>query len=510
MSNHDNSLLHNLNTYTKSDAYPFHMPGHKRQAILAVSPESIDITEISGFDDLHHAEGILKEAQERMAEVFGAHKSFFLVNGSTAGILAAICACTKKGGRILMARNCHKSVYHAALLQDLSVDYINPAVSEHGITGSISPDDIFNMLNLQKGPLKSVDSIGSISNSQLQTAYQAVVITSPTYDGIVSDIAAIAEIAHAHGIPLIVDEAHGAHFGFSDGFPKKALSYGADIVIESIHKTLPAFTQSAALHLADSPYVNEAKVKQYLSIFQTSSPSYILMAGMDRCTQLIKEKGPDLFFAYKKKLTAFYEKASGLKNISVLYADEHLINLKDTIQGTNTPVMKDPSKILISADAIGLTGSELFAILRDRYHLELEMASLHYVTALTTFMDTQEGFDRLIGALEELDQADKKPVTKKDTNPVIAEPAKATADVCINVIQGQETPLHLYEATNLPSETVRLVSATGKICADFIIPYPPGIPLLVPGEMIKEEHILEISQYLNDDITVYGIQKEPL
>ena len=472
MSN-DNFLFHKLNSYAQSDFYPFHMPGHKRNVFLspeaiesnadvrtspnAATPESIDITEISGFDDLHHPEGILKEAQEQMAEVFGAYKSFFLVNGSTAGILTAICACTKKGGRILMARNCHKSVYHAAFLQELSVDYIYPTVTDLGIAEAISPDTISQRLSMAPS----------------DHPCQAIVITSPTYDGIVSDISAIADLAHAHNIPLIVDEAHGAHFGFSDGFPQKALTYGADIVIESIHKTLPAFTQSAALHLADSPYVDEAKIRQYLSIFQTSSPSYVLMAGLDQCTQILKTDATNLFSAFEKKLAAFYEKAACLKQISVLYANEHLQNLKTLSEQTDHPILKDPSKILISADALGMTGGELFAVLRDQYHLELEMASLHYVTALTSIMDTQEGFDRLISALEELDQ---------------------------------KTPERQPKEADLPLAQIPLKA--GDICEDFIIPYPPGIPLIVPGEQITEDHIRLIAKYVNEGITVYGITSE--
>ncbi|MBQ9022968.1 MAG: aminotransferase class I/II-fold pyridoxal phosphate-dependent enzyme [Eubacterium sp.] len=485
MSDFDHSLFHKLNHYAHSDFYPFHMPGHKRNAFLtsgtseaqsgAPIPEAIDITEITGFDDLHHPDGVLKEAQERMAEVFGAHKSFFLVNGSTSGILAAICACTKKGGRILMARNCHKSVYHATLLQELSIDYIDPPVTDLGIAGSIPADAIRQML----------------SQVQSDKPYQAIVITSPTYDGIVSDISAIAALAHEHHIPLIVDEAHGAHFGFSDGFPKKALSCGADIVIESLHKTLPAFTQSAALHIADSPFISERKIKQYLSIFQTSSPSYILMAGLDQCTQLLKTNATQLFSEFEQKLAAFYKKAASFKNISVLYTDWHLQNLKD------------PSKILISADGIGMTGSELFTVLRDKYHLELEMASLHYATALTTIMDTQEGFDRLIRALEDLDKTETDCFVKSNRKP----DTTASSIAHLNILPNQELPIPLCEAAQLAPKAVTLSSSAGKICADFIIPYPPGIPILVPGERITEKHIRQMSQFKNAGIKLYGISE---
>ena len=196
----EHHLDQKLAAYAASDIYPFHMPGHKRQRLGDWRPEEIDITEIDGFDNLHHAEGIIKEGQERLAGLAGADESFYLVNGSTCGLLAAICGCVKKGDRILVGRNCHKAVYHAAYLMELRVEYLYPKATDFGIQGSVLPGQVKE--RLRQFP---------------DTA--AVVITSPTYDGIVSDIAAIARLVHEKGIPLIVDEAHGAHFGFSDGFP---------------------------------------------------------------------------------------------------------------------------------------------------------------------------------------------------------------------------------------------------------------------------------------------------
>lgn len=260
-----------LLAYSQSDAYPFHMPGHKRQRMGNWIPEELDITEITGFDNLHHAEGILREAQQRAAELFGADETFFLVNGSTAGLLAAVCGTVKKGGRLLMARNCHKAVYHAVYLMELKTAYLYPEETAFGIQGSITPEQVAEMLEQYPDT-------------------EAVFLTSPTYDGVVSDIAAIAEIVHAKEIPLIIDEAHGAHFGFSKGFPQKALALGADLCIESVHKTLPAYTQSALLHYRKNPWVDLERVKRYLGIYQSSSPSYILMAGIDRCSRILLEQ----------------------------------------------------------------------------------------------------------------------------------------------------------------------------------------------------------------------------
>ena len=215
-----------LTEYGKSDIYPFHMPGHKRRKFDFPNPYEIDITEIDGFDNLHHAEEILKEAQQRAADLYGAQRSFYLINGSTCGILAAVSACTQKHDKILMARNCHKAVYHAVFLKELQAEYLYPKVNDYGIQGQITPEQVEDAF------LKHPD-------------ITAVLITSPTYEGVVSDVAGIAKIAHAHGVPLIVDEAHGAHFGFSEGFPKEAGKEGADLVIMSLHNTLPSFKQTA-------------------------------------------------------------------------------------------------------------------------------------------------------------------------------------------------------------------------------------------------------------------------
>ena len=234
-----------LKNYTRENVYPFHMPGHKRQMDLLgdTSPYSIDITEIDGFDDLHHADGILKDAQERAARIYHADETHFLINGSTVGILSAIFGVTQKGDTILVARNCHKSVYHAIDMNELNPVYLYPAFdSEAQLNTEISAEDVRTAL--EKNP-----------------KIRAVVIVSPTYDGVVSDVEAIAEAVHEKGIPIIVDEAHGAHFGFHPYFPENSNTKGADLVIHSLHKTLPSLTQTALLHV-NGDLVDRRRVKK--------------------------------------------------------------------------------------------------------------------------------------------------------------------------------------------------------------------------------------------------------
>ncbi len=398
--------------YSKSDIYPFHMPGHKRQRLLGVPPEEIDITEIEGFDDLHHAEGILREGQIRLARLFGADESCYLVNGSTAGNLAAVCGCMEKGGQLLLARNCHISVYHAAELMEARVSWLEPEWIEAPAQEGCTPKDTGFAIP------------GSVSPTQVEEALcqfpdtQAVVITSPTYDGVVSDIRAIADIAHARGIPLIVDAAHGAHFGFSDGFPQKAIALGADLSVESLHKTLPAYTQSAVLHLMrtktgkkpDSQNNPEGtayrfdpeRVRHYLDIFQSTSPSYVLMAGIDRCVRMAGEdavryrdpaaREDSLFGQFEERLACFYRGCEELSAVRVWPGKGDTAGI----------YARDPSRILISAAAVGLSGQQLYDLLLEKYHLQMERAAERYVLALTTIMDTDEGFARLSRALKDI------------------------------------------------------------------------------------------------------------
>jgi len=233
----NSELINSLYKLDRSDIYPFHMPGHKRRLFPDRLKDAykLDITEIDGFDNLHEAAGILLEAQNRCARVFGADRAYFLVNGATCGILAGICGTVREGDEIVVARNCHKSVYNAVMLSGAKAHYVYPpSESYFEINGGITASQIREVLESES------------ANPRL------VVITSPTYEGVVSDIQRIAEVCHDNNALLMVDAAHGAHFGFSEGFPESAIRLGADIVVTSVHKTLPAPTQTALLLLSDS------------------------------------------------------------------------------------------------------------------------------------------------------------------------------------------------------------------------------------------------------------------
>ena len=448
----EKDLLETLENYQKTDVYPFHMPGHKRQSLHFPNPYAIDITEIDGFDNLHHAEGLLKEAQERAAELYGSRECFYLVNGSTCGLLAAISAAAKRGETVLVARNCHKAVYHALFLRELSAKYLYPVITENGIMGQITAEQAEEALS-QEPTIKTV------------------ILTSPTYEGIGSDIEKIAAVVHRHGAALIVDEAHGAHFGFGAGFPENAVRQGADAVIMSLHKTLPSFTQTALLHLC-SDRISSSEVKKYLGIYETSSPSYLFMAGMDTCVRMVKEQGDALFSSYRKKLDAFYQGVRGLKHLHVMQRED--LSQVDAASW-------DDSKIIIFAGTSGLTGEGLHQKLLGDFHLQMEMASGDYVLAMTSLMDTEEGLERLKEALFALDKEHKRQKETENLHHFIEE-----------TYQKQSKRMEIGEAWNLPAREVAFEEAAGAVSAEYIYLYPPGIPLIVPGEVITEKLLDQI------------------
>lgn len=460
-------LYDNLISYQGEDYYPFHMPGHKRNTKLMqmVNPYSIDITEIEGFDNLHQAEGILRRLAEHLRLLYGAGKSFPLVNGSTVGILAGISAGTGRGDKILMARNCHKSVYHAVVLRGLNPIYIYPSqVEEIPVYGGITACEIEEAL------LKDPD-------------ITMVVITSPTYEGVISDIKSIAEVVHRHGILLLVDEAHGAHLGFHRGFPESAVTLGADIIIQSLHKTLPAFTQTAVLHSNDSNLNN--KIEQYLTIYESSSPSYLLMAGMDRCISMLEDQGKELFDLYDYRLKQFYSSMKELKNLKLL---------GPKLIGQYGIYNIDASKITISVRDTMLSGHQLRTMLSEQFHLVMEMETPDYVLGMTSICDTKEGFDRLSKALLAIDE------TLITNNETVFRQSVKTIKPTREILPG--------EAVEYKSEQVPLTDSVGRICASFVSMYPPGSPLLVPGERIDEEMIRYIKWLRREGITITGLDND--
>lgn len=460
-------LFDKLANYGNSGIYPFHMPGHKRQKMADFNPYKIDITEIEGFDNLHHAEGVLLEAQKRAEKLYGSEESHFLVNGSTAGILSAVSACAKK--TILIARNCHKAVYSAALIRNLDVYYVYPEIQkEYMINGGINPAAV-------EQSLKEHPEI------------EAVVITSPTYDGVVSDIKKIAEITHTHGKPLIVDEAHGAHFGFSKYFPENSVHLGADIVIHSLHKTLPSYTQTALIHI-NGNLVDRQKVRLFLQMYQTSSPSYILMAGMDECIRYVEEQGSGAFEKFAGRLDRIYRRSKEFRSI-------HLID--ESIVGKNSIYDFDRSKLIFSVKKCGIAGNELQKMLLRTYNIEMEMAAGNYALALTSLCDTDEGFHRLFYAVKGIDEQISRFQTQEN--------GKENTWI-EDAVTRNEVACTMNEALETPKKSVLLQESEGCISGEFLYPYPPGIPVLVPGEKIDAALLKKLEEYRKKGFQFQGLK----
>lgn len=486
-------LFEELRKHSESDIYPYHMPGHKRRpfGMLPGELSRIDITEIDGFDNLHQPEGILDGLQREAAGLYGAEESFYLVNGSTCGILSAVSCALPEGGHILMARNCHRSAYHGIYLRGLRATYLYPPyLEEYGIYDALEPEEV-------RRALEREPDIG------------AVLVVSPTYEGRISDIRAIADIVHERGIPLIVDEAHGAHLGLADGFPKNSCQQGADLVIHSVHKTLPALTQTALLHV-NGQRIDRGLLRRFLRIYQSSSPSYLLMAGIDNALRYVGLQGQEAFGAFRQRFEAMLDRLRGCRHLRFL---------------TDAGDRQDTGKLLISTKQSGLTGKQLYDILLRRYHLQPEMAYTGFVLAMFTVNDGEEAYRRMTEALLAIDGAleegmahtpEKRAEGRAAEAPGSGEYRPGAGALCgegagesaghgRNRGTGRSGAIPLAKAWDMPTEQIALAESEGRYIGEFINLYPPGVPLLVPGERMTGELIGKISEAEEQGLEVQGV-----
>ncbi|WP_026653515.1 aminotransferase class I/II-fold pyridoxal phosphate-dependent enzyme [Butyrivibrio proteoclasticus] len=452
-------LYQELDRLADSDMYPFHMPGHKRN--LESTPLKgafrCDITEIDDFDNLHAANGIILEGQKRAAKLYGSDETFYVVNGSTAGVLSAVSSVASYGDTILASRGSHRSLYNAAYLKNLNIKYLPYSFeTEYEIPTATRPEDIKEALD---------DSIS------------AVFITSPTYEGKCADVRAIAELCHQKKIPLIVDAAHGAHFGLSKLVPENAVAQGADIVIHSLHKTLPSMTQTALLHV-NGELVDRNRVKRSLSIYQSSSPSYVLMSSIDLCIKEMEEKGDEFIERLVYFRNKIQEETKYCQNVKVLGKE----------------YIDDPSKVLICSDVCTMTGQNIYDILREEYALQLEMAAEKYALAIITGWDREDGIDRLIKAICEIDARVSSSFYKKSDR----------ANRCCII---PEKVYSIAQGWDMEKELVLIEEVVGRVSGEFVNLYPPGIPILAPGERFSEEIVENLKGYLQEGLNLQGVQK---
>ena len=425
-------LFDTLKKYTKKDIVSMHMPGHKGKSFNMHNSLAykMDITEIDGFDNLHNPKGILLECENKLAKLVGAHKSFYLVNGSTTGILSSIKYFCDIGDKIITTKNCHKSVYHAIEFLNLKVAFVDTKVGKNGIIYDILPKDLEATIENNKDA-------------------KCILITSPTYEGVISDIKTLSNIAHKHNIPIIVDAAHGAHLFLEN---KNAIQLGADVEISSLHKTLPSLTQTAALHISSK--IDAAKMQHAISLFMTSSPSYLLMASIDECVEFLNKFGAKYYRNLQKNINDFLQKCLNFKNIVILR--------------NNFCYDYDNTKIVIMAKNCGKTIAEELR----KNHIEVEMDYPNYALAYATMFSTKKDFNRLLSALKKIDSL-IVPNAFEDENK--------------NFDSSYATTIH--DALSQTHQQLPLEKAANKVCAEYVWIYPPGIPILIPGEVISQEKI---------------------
>ena len=462
-------LIDALKNFDKISPAYFCIPSHHRgkgasssfTEVFGKTVLKYDLTETPLTDDLHEADGAIKEAESLASELFGSDRTFFLVNGTTCANEAMIISSVCEGEKILVARNCHKSVLMGLIISGASPVYIEPEISGvFSAFGSISPEKV-------KLAFKNHPDI------------KAFILTSPTYYGIGSDLQKIADICHSHGALLLVDEAHGSHFAFSDKLPKTALSCGADMVSQSTHKTLNSMTQSSMLHVKGS-LVDISKVDAALKIVQSTSPSYILMASLDAARQNAALNGRT---AVCRMLDITSYIRSTLSSIDGVSCPEN-------VDG-NEVFSFDKTRIVFSVK--GISGFYLSEILFDKYNICCEMADNYNVVSIIGSSDSYEDADRLINAVKEIAATVNSGKIKEFSLP--HRPPMAM------------TPRKAFFAK---STRTNFKDSVGKVSAEMIAPYPPGIPVIYPGEVITEEIYEFISEAIKDGRHIHGFSDKSM
>jgi arginine/lysine/ornithine decarboxylase len=513
-----------LDDYIQGDKYPWHMPGHKRKNVFGDDMwgalYSRDFTEAKDLDDMHEPEGFIEDALGELAKVYGTYKTYMLVNGSTSGVMTAIHACCDRGDSVLVARNCHKSVYNAICMLDLNPEYIVPdffkwRTNTHTdrereyateVMADVTHGDVIRILDeMEKEGRKP----------------KAMILTSPTYEGVISDIKSIADELHRRGILLIVDEAQGAHFRFMPGY-STAMEAGADVVVESLHKTLPAMTQVSLLHLVN-PELQE-RVERYLKIFQTSSPSYIMMQNIEKAVAYCSGH-PEKFLGYVEKLGKFRNACTSLKNMGLL--TPHISvkcgeNICSPVYGYDVGriVFYVRSNLAIDLDKIKpgiypekteriqrFTGKLFADLLADEYNLVVEMALANYIICISSVVDSEEDYDKLLEAVTDIDSKLELLGNERNSSDELEYSEGNTPGSGKNKLDYSiDVEIRPGIAWNMDYTWVGLEAAAGEVAADFVYAYPPGIPVLVPGERVNARLCDKIKRMLENEINVSGIK----
>ncbi|WP_436374381.1 aminotransferase class I/II-fold pyridoxal phosphate-dependent enzyme [Cytobacillus sp. BC1816] len=451
MNHEQTPLWDQLKKHASHQPVSFHVPGHKNGQLAGGEGADyfkdilkLDATELRGLDDLHSPEGVILEAQKLLADLYRVPKSFFLVNGSTSGNLAMVMSAAKENETVLVQRNCHKSILNGITLAKAKPVFLAPEFNEEwGVAGGVALETVKEAIR------------------QYPEA-KALILTYPNYYGMVFNLESIIEYAHDHGVPVLVDEAHGAHLIGGDHFPASAVQLQADLIVQSAHKTLPAMTMGAYLHF-NSRFIKEERVSKYLGILQSSSPSYPIMASLDLARAYLASFSEQDEEALLEKAGDFRKNLSRIKGIKVLNF-EHKNG--------------DPLKVTIQS-AAALSGFELQTLL-EKHGIFTELADPYNVLFVLPLLknDMDYPFERVIQCLEE-ELRTFSPAGRHEKIPFSKRLVSGLA-------------LEQKDQDRCTIKTVALEEAAGKVCAQQVTPYPPGIPLLFPGEVIEGEDIANI------------------
>lgn len=470
MSQHETPLYHGLLEHVKKDPVQFHIPGHKKgngmdpefRNFIGENALSIDLINIGPLDDLHYPKGMIKQAQQLAAEAFGADHTFFSVQGTSGAIMTMIMSVCGPGDKIIVPRNVHKSVMSAIIFAGAIPIFIHPEVDKNlGISHGITIESVQHALDLHP------DAKG-------------LLVINPTYFGISADLKTIVDLAHSYNIPVLVDEAHGVHIHFHEDLPMSAMQAGADIAATSVHKLGGSMTQSSILNMRGN-LISYKRVQSILSMLTTTSTSYLLLASLDVARKRLATEGQELI---DKTINLAQYIRRQINDI------DHLYCVGEEILESDSAFDYDPTKLIISVKDLGLTGHDAEEWLRKNYRIEVEMSDLYNILCIITPGDSEREANILIDALKALAEERKDKASRVEARVMLP-----------NIPLLALTPRDAFYSE---TELINFDESVGRVIAEFIMVYPPGIPIFIPGEIITEDNLTYIKRNMEAGLPVQG------
>ncbi|MBU9711272.1 aminotransferase class I/II-fold pyridoxal phosphate-dependent enzyme [Evansella tamaricis] len=470
---HLTPLFDGLLNHVNSKPVQFHIPGHKAgkgmdlefRNFIGENALSLDLINIAPLDDLHHPGGMIQDAQNLAADAFGAEHTYFSVQGTSGAIMTMIMSVCGPGEKIIVPRNVHKSIMSAIVFSGATPIFIHPEIDEKlGISHGITTESVEKALRTHP------DAKG-------------LLVINPTYFGISANLKAIVDIAHSYHIPVLVDEAHGVHIHFHEDLPLSAMQAGADMAATSVHKLGGSLTQSSVLNIQGS-LVSPNRIQSIISMLTTTSTSYLLLASLDTARRQLVMKGRELL---QEVISIAKFTREELNQIPGIYCPgKELVNDQAIFD-------MDPTKLTISIKDLGITGHDVEVWLREKFRIEVELSDLYNILCIITIGDTMEKAEILIEALKELS---KEQLEKLENH--------RTKEVNVYVPNIPNLSLSPRDAFYSETEVVRLNQSAGRISAEFVMVYPPGIPILIPGEIIDLENLDYIAKNIEVGLPVQG------